>query len=159
MEGSCSTGQSPQWAVVPVEEEEDCAGQGRCWGASSCFSNQNWTLLAVCIGKVLSWKSASLLGGKKLDHRMHHVVPSSNSTTQSNYGTSILPRYCCLFRHRSASIFHSWNQAFRIIKFLGPSPNINPTWRWEKHEGLNVWLYYVLPCIRHPVFVIIHAIL
>jgi hypothetical protein len=23
MEESCSTGQSPQWAVVPVEEEED----------------------------------------------------------------------------------------------------------------------------------------
>jgi hypothetical protein len=23
MEGSCSTGQSPQWDVVPVEEEED----------------------------------------------------------------------------------------------------------------------------------------
>jgi hypothetical protein len=22
MEGSCSTGQSPQWAVVPMEEEE-----------------------------------------------------------------------------------------------------------------------------------------
>jgi hypothetical protein len=22
MEGSCSSGQSPQWAVVPVEEEE-----------------------------------------------------------------------------------------------------------------------------------------
>jgi hypothetical protein len=22
MEGSCSTGQSPQWAVVPVEEED-----------------------------------------------------------------------------------------------------------------------------------------
>jgi hypothetical protein len=22
MEGSCSTGQSPQWVVVPVEEEE-----------------------------------------------------------------------------------------------------------------------------------------
>jgi hypothetical protein len=22
MEGSCSTGQSPEWAVVPVEEEE-----------------------------------------------------------------------------------------------------------------------------------------
>jgi hypothetical protein len=22
MEGSCSTGQSPQWALVPVEEEE-----------------------------------------------------------------------------------------------------------------------------------------
>jgi hypothetical protein len=23
MEGSCSTGQSPQWAVVPVEGEEE----------------------------------------------------------------------------------------------------------------------------------------
>jgi hypothetical protein len=23
MEGSCSTGQSPRWAVVPVEEEEE----------------------------------------------------------------------------------------------------------------------------------------
>jgi len=23
MEGHCSTGQSPQWAVVPMEEEED----------------------------------------------------------------------------------------------------------------------------------------
>jgi hypothetical protein len=23
MDGSCSTGQSPQWAVVPVEEEEE----------------------------------------------------------------------------------------------------------------------------------------
>jgi hypothetical protein len=23
MEGLCSTGQSPQWAVVPMEEEED----------------------------------------------------------------------------------------------------------------------------------------
>jgi hypothetical protein len=23
MEGSCSTGQSPQWPVVPVEEEEE----------------------------------------------------------------------------------------------------------------------------------------
>jgi hypothetical protein len=27
MEGSCSTGQSPQWAVVPVEEEEDDGGR------------------------------------------------------------------------------------------------------------------------------------
>jgi hypothetical protein len=23
MEGSCSTGQSPQWAVVPLEEEKE----------------------------------------------------------------------------------------------------------------------------------------
>jgi hypothetical protein len=24
MDGDCSTGQSPQWAVVPMEEEEGC---------------------------------------------------------------------------------------------------------------------------------------
>jgi len=28
MEGHCSTGQSPQWAVVPVEEEEEEEGGG-----------------------------------------------------------------------------------------------------------------------------------
>jgi hypothetical protein len=29
MEGSCSTGQSPQWAVVQVEEEEEEEYQSR----------------------------------------------------------------------------------------------------------------------------------
>jgi len=28
MEGHCSTGQSPQWAVVPIEEEEEGGGGG-----------------------------------------------------------------------------------------------------------------------------------
>ena len=28
MEGHCSTGQSPQWAVVPVEEEEEVFRSG-----------------------------------------------------------------------------------------------------------------------------------
>ena len=27
MEGHCSTGQSPQWAVVPMEEEEEEDGE------------------------------------------------------------------------------------------------------------------------------------
>ena len=85
---------------------------------------------------------------------MHHIVPGSNLTTQSNFGTSTMPRYCCPARHRSATIFHSWNQAFRIIDFLGRSPNVNPAWCWEKHEGLHIWLYYVSPCIRCPGFVI-----
>jgi hypothetical protein len=31
MEGSCSTGQSPQWAVVPVEEEEVKTQQCMQW--------------------------------------------------------------------------------------------------------------------------------
>jgi hypothetical protein len=83
----------------------NCAGQGRCWSASSCSSNQDWTLLVVCMGEVLSWKIASLLGGKKLDHTMHHVVPGSNLTSQSNFGTSIMPRYCCPCCHRSPPYF------------------------------------------------------
>ena len=28
MEGHCSTGQSPQWAVVPMEEGEEGGGEG-----------------------------------------------------------------------------------------------------------------------------------
>jgi len=28
MEGHCTTGQSPQWAVVPMEEEEEEGGGG-----------------------------------------------------------------------------------------------------------------------------------
>ena len=28
MEGHCSTGQSPHWAVVPMEEEEEGGGGG-----------------------------------------------------------------------------------------------------------------------------------
>ena len=31
MEGHCSTGQSPQWAVVPMEEEEEEGGGGEDW--------------------------------------------------------------------------------------------------------------------------------
>ena len=30
MEGHCSTGQSPQWAVVPMEEEEEEEGLRNC---------------------------------------------------------------------------------------------------------------------------------
>jgi hypothetical protein len=40
MEGSCSTGQNPQWAVVPVEEEEE-----EC----RLLRNMDLTLVVVCI--------------------------------------------------------------------------------------------------------------
>jgi len=39
----------------------DCAGQERCWSASSCSSNQEWTHLAVCMGKLSTWRKWSLL--------------------------------------------------------------------------------------------------
>jgi hypothetical protein len=35
MEGSCSTGQSPQWAVVPMEEEDRlCGSVTACLGVA-----------------------------------------------------------------------------------------------------------------------------
>ena len=58
------------------------------------------------------------------------------------------PLYCCPNRHRSTSIFHSWDQAFRIIGCLGRSPNLNPTSCWEQREGRLIWPYYVFPIIR-----------
>jgi hypothetical protein len=38
----------------------DNAGKGRCWNLSSCSSNQDWTLLALCTCELSSWKNASL---------------------------------------------------------------------------------------------------
>ena len=52
-------------------------------------------------------------------------------------------------------MFHSWNQAFRIICFLGWCPNINPAWWWEQCEGWPIWQNYVFPIIRWPDVVII----
>ena len=36
MEGHCSTGQSPQWALVPMEEEEEVIAT-RCTNLSNLF--------------------------------------------------------------------------------------------------------------------------
>jgi len=47
-------------------------------------------------------------------------------------------------------MFHSLNQAFKIMGFLGRS-----AWCWEQHEGRRIWTYYVLAIIRHPGFIII----
>ena len=98
---------------------------------------------------------------KHLDHRMYlvtwnvHVVTGSNSTIQSNYKTRRVPGYCCPNRHRSISMFHSWNQACSSIGFLGCSPNINLTWCWEQGEGRLIWSHYVYSVIRCPGFMII----
>ena len=133
------------------------AGQGRCRSASSWCLNQDWTLLAVCMGELSCWEIASLSGNNiwtigKITWNVH-VVTGSNSTIQSNYRTSIIPRYCPT-HHRSVSMFHSWNQAFRIIDFLGRFPNINSAW-WEQREGRLVWPWYVAPFVRRPRFIII----
>jgi hypothetical protein len=42
MEGSCSTGQSPQWAVVPVEEKEE-------------FILGIWTICLLHVNRILGF--------------------------------------------------------------------------------------------------------
>jgi len=105
-----------------------------CWEIASLPGNNIWT-----IGKI-TWNV--------------HIVTGSNSTIQDNYRTSRLSRYCPTHQ-RSASVLHSWNQASRIIGFLGRSPNINPAWRWEQRERRLVWPCYVVLFIRRPGFIII----
>jgi hypothetical protein len=40
----------------------DCAGQGRCWTSPSCYLNHDWTVPAVRMGSLSSWKPVSLHG-------------------------------------------------------------------------------------------------
>ena len=83
------------------------------------------------------------------------MVTGSNSTIQSNNRISRIPRYCCPNHHGSTSVFQSWKEAFRIIGFLGHSPNINLAWCSEQHEGWLIWPYYTFPIIRRSGFMII----
>jgi hypothetical protein len=47
MEGSCSTGQSPQWAVVPVEEEgELILSNTNC--NKSCVTVKRYVIIILC---------------------------------------------------------------------------------------------------------------
>jgi protein tyrosine phosphatase (PTP) superfamily phosphohydrolase (DUF442 family) len=48
IEGSCSTGQSPQWAVVPVEEEEEEEEEVKAMNVM-VFSSRHKTVFAYCI--------------------------------------------------------------------------------------------------------------
>jgi hypothetical protein len=45
-----------------VFKSGEYAGQGRCWSSPSCPSNHDWTVQAVWIGTLSSWKTASLFG-------------------------------------------------------------------------------------------------
>jgi hypothetical protein len=52
-------------------------------------------------------------------------------------------------------MFHSWDQPFRTIGFLGLSPNFNPAWCWVQREGRLIGPCYVFPVIGRPGFMII----
>jgi hypothetical protein len=85
-------------SILMIFKSDNCAGQGRCWSVSSCCSNQDWTLLAVCVCKLSSWKNYVNVRKQHLVHRMQlvthnvHVDTGSNSTIHSNYRTSRIPR-------------------------------------------------------------------
>jgi hypothetical protein len=53
MEGSCSTGQSPQWAVVPVEEEGGEGGGGE-------EEEAQYTILIISRSVLLKMKNVSV---------------------------------------------------------------------------------------------------
>jgi hypothetical protein len=55
-------------------------------------------------------------------------------------------------------MFNSWNQVFRIIGFLGGSPNVKPAWCWDQREGQLIWPYYVFSVIRHSGFIVINIV-
>jgi len=55
MEGYCSTGQSPQWAVVPMEEEEEGGGGGRgSGGGGGGGGGLRNIVLSILPGKIFS---------------------------------------------------------------------------------------------------------
>jgi hypothetical protein len=49
MEGSCSTGQSPQWAVVPVEEEEGNVFMVDVIFLYWRFSKRPYSVIHICV--------------------------------------------------------------------------------------------------------------
>jgi hypothetical protein len=94
---------------------------------------------------------------RHMEHSMHlvnwnlHLVTGSNSSFER---TSSIPRYSCPNHHRTTSVFHIWNQAFKTMGFLRCCPNRYPAWCQEQH-GRLIWPYYVSPVIRRPGFMII----
>jgi len=42
MEGHCSTSQSPQWAVVPMEEDEE---EEEFWDVTPCCLNEQFPMM------------------------------------------------------------------------------------------------------------------
>jgi hypothetical protein len=116
-----------------------------CWpekvlSASSCLSKQDWTILAVCLDDLSSWKTASL------NWKNIWTIGSTWLPIMFTYSlASIRPlrviigpaKYedIAVKSSQIHTLFHSLNKTFRIIGFLRRSPNINPAWFWKLREG------------------------
>jgi hypothetical protein len=74
-----------------------------------------------------------------------HIVLCSNSAINGNNGTSRILYHDTAARTITdpSSVFHCWNQAFRIVGFLECSPNVNSSWCREQREGHLISPYHV----------------
>jgi hypothetical protein len=49
----------------------NCASQRRCWSASSCFSNKDWSTSYCVYGCTVVLKNCIIVSKQPLDHKMH----------------------------------------------------------------------------------------
>jgi hypothetical protein len=63
------------------------------------------------------------------------ILPCSNSTMKGNNGTDRILYHDIAAQTVTSPVFHYRNQAFRIVGFLGCSPDVNSCWRREQREG------------------------
>jgi hypothetical protein len=100
----------------------------------------------VWMGTLLSWKIASLIGNNVW------IMGCTWLPNLSTYSLAVIrpwrvimgpqntvPQYCCLKHHKTSPVFHCWNQAFRIVGFLGCSSNVNSSWCRKQREGRLIW--------------------
>jgi hypothetical protein len=106
----------------------------------------------------LSQKTASLFGNKVW------IMGCTWLPNPSTYSLVVIrpwgqqdtvPRYCCPNHHGTSSVFHCWNQAFRIVGFFGCSPNVNSSLCRDQHEGRLIRLYHAFPFVSCTGFMVV----
>jgi hypothetical protein len=94
------------------------------WKTASFFGNNfwiiGWTWLPSCQSTLCS---NSAMKGNNGTHRiLYHDIAAQTIT-------------------EPCPVFQYWNQAFRIVGYLGCSPNISSSWCREQREGRLIWTY------------------
>jgi hypothetical protein len=85
------------------------------------------------------WKNCIIVRKHRLDPGMHLIRSWTVIMGPTECGTTILLSK----PSQNFPVFHSWNQAFRILGFLVCSPNVNSSWYREEHrEGRLIWPYH-----------------
>jgi hypothetical protein len=76
-----------------------------------------------------------------------NVLPCSSSAIKGDNGTKRIPRYWWPNRHRTSSVFHCWNQAFRILGVLRCYPNVK--------DGSSDYITRAFPVVWCPGFMVV----